>query len=126
MSAAFVTRLKRASTAFWFHRLNRLPRALCNCSKTKSCATRWEKEPAKSYAKNFCCHAMSSSISISSPNSENEWRAKTCDANGASSQELALYELLARRKRSADRQRLSHSLFLVSVKRAINFVAARF
>src|SRR5438045_8671660 len=72
MSAAFVTRLKMASTAFWFLRLNRLPRGLCNCSKTKSCAIRWEKEPAKSCAKNFCCHVMSSSTSISSPNSGND------------------------------------------------------
>src|SRR5437899_2406846 len=72
MSAAFVTRLKMASTAFWFHRSNKLPRALCNCSKTKSCANRWEKEPAKPSAKNFCCHATSSSTSISSPNSEND------------------------------------------------------
>src|SRR5437763_7096179 len=72
MSAAFVIRLKMVSTAFWFHQLNKLPCALCNCSKTKSCATKWEKGPAKPYAKNFCCHAMSSSISISSPNSEND------------------------------------------------------
>src|SRR5207248_3513735 len=72
MSAAFATRLKMASTAFWFHLLKRLPRALCNCSKTKSCATRWAKEPATSCAKNFCCLAMSNSISISSPNSEND------------------------------------------------------
>src|SRR5205823_5659821 len=81
MSAAFVTRLKMVSTAFWFHQLNKLPRALCSCSKTKSCATRWEKEPAKPSAKNFCCHATSSSISISSPNSENEWKRRFCDPN---------------------------------------------
>src|SRR2546430_3857991 len=72
MLAAFVTRLKMVSTAFWFHQLNKLPRALCNCSKTKSCATRWERKPATPSAKNFCCHAMSSSIWISSPNSEND------------------------------------------------------
>src|SRR5213080_2932727 len=82
MSAAFVTRLKMVSTAFWFHQLNKLPRALCNCSRTKSCATRWEKEPAKSYLKNFCCLAMSSSIWISSRSSENEWRTELCDTNG--------------------------------------------
>src|SRR5437660_12843099 len=83
MSAAFVTRLKMASTAFWFLRLNRLPRGLCSCSKTKSCVTRWEKEAVTSCAKNFCCHATSSSTSISSASSGNEWRAELCDVNGA-------------------------------------------
>src|SRR5438128_12617975 len=61
----------RART-FRFHRASKGPRALCDCSKTQTRAPRREKETAKPSAKNFCCHATSSSTSISSPNSEND------------------------------------------------------
>src|SRR5437867_4509170 len=45
------------------------PNELCDCSKMKSCAKKWDAKHAKPCARNLCSPAMSRSISISSARS---------------------------------------------------------